>query len=66
MKSELYKQIVQENVKLLIYELMHNIKWIMQKDSNPKLTRRPTKGWVKLMECNALETQIQSPPKSKL
>ncbi|KAF7648140.1 hypothetical protein LDENG_00161510 [Lucifuga dentata] len=43
MNSQLYQQILQENVRVSVRELKLKIKWITQQDNDPKQTSRSTK-----------------------
>lgn len=60
MTSELYKTILQENVKVSNCELKLNKKLIMQKDNNPKHTSHSTKEWLKQKKLNVLEWLSQT------
>ncbi|KAF7656364.1 hypothetical protein LDENG_00042530 [Lucifuga dentata] len=61
MNSQLYQQILQENVMVSIRELKLKTKWITQQDNDPKRTSRSTKEWLKQKKCNVLEWPSQSP-----
>ncbi|KAF7652768.1 hypothetical protein LDENG_00092330 [Lucifuga dentata] len=43
MNSQLYQQILQENVRVSIRELKLKTKWVIQQNNNPKHTSRSTK-----------------------
>ncbi len=60
MNSELYQQILKENVKISVHELSLMKKWVMQQYKDPKHTSRSTKEWLK-NKVNVLEWLSQSP-----
>ncbi len=43
MNSELYQQILKENVRISVYEQSLKRTWVMQQDNNPKRTSHSTK-----------------------
>ena len=61
MNSELYQQILKENVMASDHELNFQRTCVMQQDNDPKRTSRPTKQWLKKNKANVLERPSQCP-----
>ncbi len=61
MNSELYQQILKENVRTSVYEQSLKRTWVMQQDNNPKHTSHSTKEWLKKNKVHVLEWLSQSP-----
>ncbi len=55
MNSELYQQILKENIRTSVPELSLKKKWAMQQDNDPKHTSHFTKEWLKKNKVNILE-----------
>uniref|UniRef100_A0A9J7Y0N0 Uncharacterized protein n=1 Tax=Cyprinus carpio carpio TaxID=630221 RepID=A0A9J7Y0N0_CYPCA len=55
MNSELYQQILKENVRTSVQELNLKRKCVMQQDNDPKNTSCSTKEWLKEDKANVLE-----------
>ncbi len=55
MNSELYQQILKENVRTSVQEQSLKRMWVMQQDNNPKHTSHSTKEWLKKNKVNVLE-----------
>ncbi len=53
--SEIYQQILKENIRTSVPELSFKRKWAMQKDNDPKHTSHFTKEWLKKNKVNVLE-----------
>ncbi len=60
MNSELYQQILKENVRTSVRELNLKRRWILQQDNDAKHTSCSTKEWLKKNKVNVLEWPSQS------
>ncbi len=60
MNSELYQQILKENIRTSVPELSLKRKWAMQQDNDPKHTSHFTREWLKKNKVNVLEWPSQS------
>ncbi len=45
-QNKVLQQILKENVRISVRELIHKRMWVMQQDNNPKHTSRSTKDWL--------------------
>ena len=60
MNSQVYQDILQENVKLSVRQLKLNRSWVMQQDNDPKYRSKSTE-WLQQKKINLLEWPSQSP-----
>ena len=61
MNSQVYQDILQENVKLFVLQLKLNRSWMMQQDNDPKQRSKSTAEWLQQKKIHLLEWPSQSP-----
>ena len=54
MNSQVYRDILQENVKLFVRQLKLNRSWVMQQDTDPKHRSKSTE-WLQQKKIRLLE-----------
>jgi transposase len=59
--SQVYQDILQENVRLSVCQLKLNKSWVMQQDNDPKHGSKSTTEWLKQKKIHLLEWPSQSP-----
>ena len=61
MNSQVYQDILQENVRLSVCQLKLNRSWVMQQDNDPKHRSKSTTEWLQQKKIRLLEWPSQSP-----
>ena len=61
MYSQVYQDILQENVRLSVRQLKLNRSWVMQQDNNPKHRSKSTTECLQQKKIRLLEWPSQSP-----
>jgi transposase len=61
MSSQVYQDILQENVRLSVRQLKLMRSWVMQQDNNPKHRSKSTTEWLQQKKIRLLEWPSQSP-----
>jgi hypothetical protein len=61
MNSQVYQDILQENVRLPVRHLKLNRSWVMQQDNDPKYRSKSTTEWLQQKKIPLLEWPSQSP-----
>ena len=61
MNSQVYQDILQENVRLSVRQLKLNRSWVMQQDNDPKHRSKSTTEWLQQKKIRLLEWPSQSP-----
>ena len=59
--SQVYQDILQENVRLFVRQLKLNRSWVMQQDNDPKHRSKSTTEWLQQSKIHLLEWPSQSP-----
>uniref|UniRef100_A0AAZ3RHG4 Tc1-like transposase DDE domain-containing protein n=1 Tax=Oncorhynchus tshawytscha TaxID=74940 RepID=A0AAZ3RHG4_ONCTS len=61
MNSQVYQEILQENVRLSVRQLKHNRSWVMQQDNDPKHRGKSTTEWLQQKKIRLMEWHSQCP-----
>jgi hypothetical protein len=61
MNSQVYEDILQENVRLSVCQLKLKRSWVMQQDNDPKHRNKSTTEWLQQKKIGLLEWPSQSP-----
>ena len=61
MNSQVYQDILQENVRLSVCQLKLNRSWVTQQDNEPKHRSKSTTEWLQQKKILILEWPSQSP-----
>lgn len=61
MNSQVYQDILQENLRPSVHQLKLNRRWVLQQDNDPKHRSKSTTEWLKQKKIRLLEWPSQSP-----